>query len=192
MTTRATGSFEGKTWEEKTYSESEGGQKLARASVTNFFHGDVEGDGTLEYLLFYGEGGSGTFLGLERLVGRVGDQSGSFVLQHSGTFEGTGVKGNLDAPAAAGHPQHLGVLLDGEGILPDKLRLHPALEVRGRGVARRADADDALVGKDLQDRAAPARVGRARRPGRVSYLGKWRTGEGDYLQIGDLHFAPFL
>ena len=28
------------------------------------------------------------FVGLERIVGRLGDRSGSFVLQHSGTFEG--------------------------------------------------------------------------------------------------------
>lgn len=31
--------------------------------------------------------GSASFIGLERVVGRLGDRSGSFVLQHTGTFE---------------------------------------------------------------------------------------------------------
>jgi hypothetical protein len=34
------------------------------------------------------EDGSASFVGLERIVGRVGNRSGSFVLQHTGTFEG--------------------------------------------------------------------------------------------------------
>jgi len=87
MTTHATGTFEFKSWDEKPYSEVEGGPKLTRASVTNSFHGDVEGDSTLEYLMVYTEG-AGSFIGYERLVGRVGARSGSFVLQHKGTFEG--------------------------------------------------------------------------------------------------------
>lgn len=87
MTTHATGTFEFKSWNEQPYSEIEGGPKLTRASVANAFHGDVEGDSTLEYLMVYTEG-TGRFIGFERLVGRVGDRAGSFVLQHSGTFEG--------------------------------------------------------------------------------------------------------
>ena len=92
MRTHATGTFEGKTWDEKPYNEIDGGPKLTRASVTNSFHGDVEGEGTLEYLMIYRNERSASFIGLERVVGRVGDRSGSFVLQHSGTFEGDTAK----------------------------------------------------------------------------------------------------
>jgi len=88
MSTHATGRFEGKTWDEKPYSELDGVPKLARASVTNTFSGDIEGAGTLEYLLIYRADGSASFVGVERVAGRVGGRSGSFVLQHSGTFEG--------------------------------------------------------------------------------------------------------
>jgi hypothetical protein len=70
------------------FSEIDGGLKLARASVADTFHGDIEGEATLEYLLAYREDGSASFVGLERVVGRVGSRSGSFVLQHSGTVEG--------------------------------------------------------------------------------------------------------
>ncbi len=92
MSTHATGTVEGKAWDEKPYTEIVGEQKLARASVTNAFHGDIQGQGTLEYLLFYRDDRSGSFIGLERVVGQVGNRPGSFVLQHSGTFEGGTVK----------------------------------------------------------------------------------------------------
>ena len=88
MSTHATATFELKSWEEKPYDEMEGGPKLTRASITKSFKGDIQGEGTLEYLMVYRDDGSASFVGLERIVGCVGDRSGSFVLQHSGTFEG--------------------------------------------------------------------------------------------------------
>jgi hypothetical protein len=85
-----------KTWDEKTWdgkpANEVSGAKLTRASVTNSFHGDIEGEGTLEYLMTYRDDGSASYVGLERVVGRVGDRAGSFVLQHSGTFEGNAAK----------------------------------------------------------------------------------------------------
>ena len=83
----ATGTFEGKSWDEKPYHEVEGLPKLTRASVTNAFHGDIEGEGTLEYLMVYPNNDTASFIGLERVVGRLGGRSGSFVLQHSGVYE---------------------------------------------------------------------------------------------------------
>jgi hypothetical protein len=38
--------------------------------------------------MVYPGDGSAKFVGLERVVGRLGDRWGSFVLEHSGTFEG--------------------------------------------------------------------------------------------------------
>ena len=90
MKTHGTATFEVKSWEEKPYDEIDGGAKLTRASITKSYQGDIEGEATLEYLMAYLEDGSASFVGLERIVGRVGDRSGSFVLQHSGSFsEGT-------------------------------------------------------------------------------------------------------
>lgn len=94
MSTQATGTFEMTSWDEVPYSEVGGGAKLARASVTNAFSGDVAGEGTLEYLMVYGPDGSGSFVGLEQIVGSIGGRSGSFVLRHEGTFEGTAIKGS--------------------------------------------------------------------------------------------------
>ena len=64
------------------------GPRLTRATVTKSFHGEIEGEGALEYLMVHRDDGSASFVGLERVIGRLGDRSGSFVLQHTGTFEG--------------------------------------------------------------------------------------------------------
>ena len=77
-----------KAWDEKPYSESQGQPKLTRASVTKSYTGDIEGDAHVEYLMMYRSDGSASFVGLERVVGRIGGRSGSFVLQRTGTFEG--------------------------------------------------------------------------------------------------------
>ena len=88
MTKSANARFTIKSWDEKPYSEGEDLPKMTRASVTKTFTGDIEAEGRVEYLMMYRADGSATFVGLERVVGRVGDKSGSFVLQRAGVFEG--------------------------------------------------------------------------------------------------------
>jgi Protein of unknown function (DUF3224) len=92
MSTHATTTFTMKSWDEKPYDEFDGGRKLTRASVTYAYSGDLEGEGKMEYLMAYNADGSGNAIGLERVLGRVGGRSGSFVIQHNGTFEARGVK----------------------------------------------------------------------------------------------------
>ena len=53
MSTTATGTIETKTWGEQPYDESEGLPKLTRGSMTESFHGDIEGDVTVEALMVY-------------------------------------------------------------------------------------------------------------------------------------------
>jgi hypothetical protein len=74
-------------WDEKPYSEGRDLPKLTRASVTKTFTGDIEGEGQVEYLMMYRSDGSAAFVGLERIVGRIGDKTGTFVLQRIGGFE---------------------------------------------------------------------------------------------------------
>jgi hypothetical protein len=128
MSTRATVTFEIKSWDEKPYDEIGGGAKLTRASVTKAFHGDIEGEGRVEYLMVYRGDGTASFVGLERVLGQVGSRSGSFVLQHNGTFEGGVAKatyvvvpgsgtGDLrglrgEGSFASGHAQHYPMTFD--------------------------------------------------------------------------------
>ena len=76
-----------KSWDEKPYSEGQDQPKLTRASVIKTYTGDIEGEAQVEYLMMYRRDGSATFVGLERIVGRIGGKSGTFVLQRTGIFE---------------------------------------------------------------------------------------------------------
>jgi hypothetical protein len=87
MKKSANARFAIKTWDEKPYSEGQDLPRLTRASVTKTFTGDIEGEGHVEYLMMYRDDGSATFVGLERVVGRIGGRSGTFVLQRIGVFE---------------------------------------------------------------------------------------------------------
>ncbi len=87
MKQTATARFAIKSWDEKPYSEGQDLPKLTRASVTKTFTGEIEGEGQVEYLMMYRSDGSATFVGLERVSGRIGAKSGSFVLQRLGVFE---------------------------------------------------------------------------------------------------------
>ncbi|HKU62315.1 MAG TPA: DUF3224 domain-containing protein [Gemmatimonadales bacterium] len=77
-----------KAWDEKAYSEGQDQPRLTRASVSKAFTGDIEGEGHVEYLMMYRSDGTATFVGLERISGRIGTRTGSFVLQRTGVFEG--------------------------------------------------------------------------------------------------------
>lgn len=75
-------------WEEESYVEIPDHPKLTRARVAKTYTGDIEGEGQVEYLMMYRGDGSATFVGLERVVGKIGGRTGTFVLQRTGTFEG--------------------------------------------------------------------------------------------------------
>lgn len=87
MKKRANARFAIKSWDERPYSEGKDLPKLTRASVIKTFTGDIEGEGHVEYLMMYRSDGTAAFVGLERIIGRIGDRSGSFILQRSGVFE---------------------------------------------------------------------------------------------------------
>ena len=88
MTTRASGTFETKTWDETSFPDSAGARKLSHAEMTEVFRGDVEGESIVHFLMTYLDDGRASYVGLERVIGRIGDRSGSFALQHEGVFAG--------------------------------------------------------------------------------------------------------
>jgi hypothetical protein len=103
MTRRATGTFKIEGWDEKTYDETEDGGKLTRASVKQVFSGDIEGDGAVEWLMCYRPDQTAEFVGLQRIIGQIGDRAGSFVLlQTAGTFDGEQATGELSVVPGSG------------------------------------------------------------------------------------------
>lgn len=99
---QATTTFSVKSWDEKTYAELEGGRKLTRVLASFTYTGDLEGEGQFEYLMAYANDGTGRFVGLEQVTGVIKGQAGSFVTQHSGTFDPTSVKTNWLIVAGTG------------------------------------------------------------------------------------------
>src|SRR5580704_8588910 len=87
MSTHATVTFTIKSWDENPYDAIEGMPTLTRATVTKRLEDDIEGEGMSESLMIYGDDSSANFVSLERVVGRIGGRSGSFVLQGSGTYD---------------------------------------------------------------------------------------------------------
>lgn len=102
-----------KTWDEKPVGEGQNLPKITRASVARTFTGDIEGEGHVEYLMMYRGDGSATFVGLERVVGRIGGKAGTFVLQRTGTFEDGQAKESYSVIPGSGTGQLLG--LEGDG-----------------------------------------------------------------------------
>jgi Protein of unknown function (DUF3224) len=103
MAERLTGIFKIDGWDESAYSEEQDGRKLTQASVKQSFSGDIEGEGSVEWLMCYRPDQTAEFVGLQRIDGRLGGRSGSFVLlQTDGSFDGTEAKGQLSVVPGSG------------------------------------------------------------------------------------------
>ena len=113
MKQSANAQFAIKSWDEKPYSEGTDLPKLTRATVAKTFTGDIEGEGQVEYLMMYRSDGSATFVGLERVVGRVGGRAGSFVLQRTGIFENGQAKESYSVIPGSGTGELRGLHGDG-------------------------------------------------------------------------------
>jgi hypothetical protein len=111
--TQATGGIEVKSWDETPYDEVEGGPRLVRVAVTETFSGDIEGEGAVTFLQVVRPDGSASFVGVERVTGRVAGRSGTFVLQDQGTLEGGVVKGTWFVVPGSGTGELQG--LQGQG-----------------------------------------------------------------------------
>jgi hypothetical protein len=118
MSTHARGTFEISSWDENPYVELDGGAKLTRASVGQAFSGDLEGEGSVEWLMCYREDKTADFVGLQRFVGRLGSRSGSFVMRTQGTFDGEKAAGELSVVAGSGTEELGGITGAGAFVAP--------------------------------------------------------------------------
>lgn len=89
--TLANALFTMKNWDETPYGIAGDGPKIAHAHSTNTYTGDIAGESSVNYVIFYPEETVGVFRGYEQIVGNVGDREGSFVLEHVGSWAGSTV-----------------------------------------------------------------------------------------------------
>jgi hypothetical protein len=102
------------SWDEKPFDEVADAAKLTRATVARSYSGAVEGTSTTEWLMSYAEDGSATFVGLERIVGKVGNRKGTLVLQHVGSYADGTATATLSVVEGSGSDDLKDVTGDGE------------------------------------------------------------------------------
>lgn len=118
MSTRATATFETGNWDECPFNEVEGGPKLTRALVTGTYSGDIEGKTTVAFIMVYPDDATANFSGLERIEGKLGGRSGSFVLRHEGGFAGGEAKTTLTIVPGLGTGELTGLRGEGSSLAP--------------------------------------------------------------------------
>jgi hypothetical protein len=102
MTTRATGKFEIKSWDEAPYLELDEGRKFTRASVAQLGDGDIVGESRWESLMYYRADGTASYVGLIHVVGRLGEREGSFVLRATGEYADGTARAALEVVPGSG------------------------------------------------------------------------------------------
>jgi hypothetical protein len=98
----ATGTFEVTSASEDAYQESEGEPRLTRAHGAQRFTGDIEGEGSVEWLVCYLSDGAARFVGLQRIEGSIGGRTGSFLVDATADHDGKQSKGDWTIIAGSG------------------------------------------------------------------------------------------
>jgi hypothetical protein len=91
MTRRIEGSFEVTSWSEEEaggFEEPAMVAKVSTASIGQRFSGGIEADTVSDTVMTYHDDGTAEFVSYQRVVGRIGDKRGSFVLRGSGRYDG--------------------------------------------------------------------------------------------------------
>ena len=91
------------------YEQPAEGPILSRIHVEERFSGDIDGDGVVEFLQAGRADGSASFVGIERIRGRVAGKQGTFLLQDAGTVAGNLVSGEWFVVPGSGTGQLAGL-----------------------------------------------------------------------------------
>jgi len=102
MMASAGGTFEVTLGGEDTLHEIDGGPRLAHATGTQRFTGDLQADGAVDWLMCYLPDRSATFVGLQRIDGSIDGRSGTFVMHADGSHDGTGSDGKWTVVLGSG------------------------------------------------------------------------------------------
>ena len=85
----ATGTFQVTPDDEHPYHQATGEPRLTHAGGTQSFSGDIEGSGSIEWLMCYLPAGTARFVGLQRIDGSMHGRRGTFVIEAIGVHDGT-------------------------------------------------------------------------------------------------------
>jgi hypothetical protein len=91
--TKLTGTFEVGSWEETAYRERDGEPRLTHVVGTQQFTGQIEGEGTIAWLMCYRPDGTARFVGMQHIAGTFDGRQGSIVIESIGEHDGTASTG---------------------------------------------------------------------------------------------------
>ncbi len=77
--------------------------------MTKGYHGDLEATGVMEYVMAYAPDGTATFVGIERVDGRLGGRRGTFVMRDGGEFRDGVAASTFEILAGSGTGELTGV-----------------------------------------------------------------------------------
>jgi hypothetical protein len=101
------GKFTVISWDEKTAHELGGESKINRATVKQSYAGEVVGESTIEYTMYYPAATRSTFVGLEYFKGTIAGKAGQLVLEHRGKFENGVASSEFTAMGGTGELSNL-------------------------------------------------------------------------------------
>jgi uncharacterized protein DUF3224 len=111
--THAEGKIEVQKYEPSPYDQPAQGPALYQIHVEETFSGDIEGSGVATFLQTARSESEASFVGVERVTGKLGGRSGSFVFQDQGTLKDGVVSGTWFVVPGSGTGELEG--LRGEG-----------------------------------------------------------------------------
>ncbi len=107
-------------YEPVEYGKPAEGSVLTKIHVEETFNGDIDGNGVVEFLQAARSDGSASFVGIERVTGKLAGKQGTFLLQDAGTVVGKVVSGDWFVIPGSGTSQLEG--LRGERRVSRQLR----------------------------------------------------------------------
>lgn len=117
MTTLASGNFHNGSFDEAMLDETDG-RRLTQATIRQTFDGDLVGSGTWITLMCYAPDGTAEYVGMLRVDGRIGELTGSFVLNASGTYDGREARTSWTVVGGSGTGGFTGLAGGGHSVAP--------------------------------------------------------------------------
>jgi hypothetical protein len=124
---KAEAAFSPKKWDEKTYDQASPRTKMTRSSVLFEYSGQVQGEGAVEYLMFYSSfdekdphRATAEYIGLIRFKGTLNGKAGTVVLEDRGAFDAATARSSLRILPGSGTEQLAGISGAGTSVATPK------------------------------------------------------------------------
>jgi len=103
------GRFEVTSWTEEPVADLEGTLKVTTARIGQRFRDGIEADTVADMVMTYRPDGTAEFVGHHRVLGRLGERSGSFVLRAAGSYDGSEATTSFEVIEGSGTGELTGI-----------------------------------------------------------------------------------